>query len=68
MKPFAVAKALALVALGIALEVGFLLDAAVPPREAILAEHAARPAAVAQGERPPAAPIARARGARAPRS
>jgi hypothetical protein len=64
------AKALALVALGIALEAGFLLDAAVPPREAILAGRA-RPAAVAQAERPAGAEapeVARAEAAPSPRS
>ena len=62
------AKALALVALGIALEAGFLLDAAVPPREAIVAERAARAAAVAHAEADPSAGIARAPGAPSPKS
>ena len=71
MKPFALAKALVLVALGIALEAGFLLDAAVPPREAILAARASRAASVAQAEKSnvdAAAEIARLQAAPSPRS
>jgi hypothetical protein len=68
MKPLALAKALALVALALALEAGFLLDAAVPPREAILAERAARAAAVARAEAEPSAGVAQAPASPSPRS
>ncbi|HSN90364.1 MAG TPA: hypothetical protein VLS93_03975 [Anaeromyxobacteraceae bacterium] len=68
MKPLALARALVLVALGIALEAGFLLDAAVPPREAILAQRAARAAAVARSADRPSAGVAQASAAPAPRS
>jgi hypothetical protein len=50
MKPFALFRGIAVVALAVSLEAAFLLDASVPPRTAILAERraaAARSAAVA---------------------
>ncbi|HUL59408.1 MAG TPA: hypothetical protein VLU43_09050 [Anaeromyxobacteraceae bacterium] len=54
MKPFALAKAVALVALGIALEAGFLLEIGTPPSgrgaqaRAAAAAAAVRPGAAAE--------------------
>jgi hypothetical protein len=55
MKPLATAKAVVLVALAVALEAGFLLQASVPPREAILAARRAAEGLVVKAE--PARPV-----------
>jgi hypothetical protein len=59
MKRFALAKAAAILALSVGLEAGFLLQAAVPSRDVLLAARA-RSAATRIAEAPPAAAPARA--------
>lgn len=58
MKPVAMLQALVLLVLAVALEAGFLMQVAVPSREAILAAQAAERAEVARAEAADAAVVA----------